>query len=319
MRMLPITTIDCLRKGRSTAMSDIIKRLAEYYKAMGEDYVELQEAIWVVYNKMVVAKAPVCRDNTISADQERFLLSRFRNAILVRSTDGFQSGPADSPWYAVTCRKFIDLDECSSKLRSHIRRGLRRCVVRQVDAEYMADNGYDVYAAAYTRYKNVKGPALSRTEWERTTRADKSFPDLRDYWAVFVDNQLAGYSKTMNYGNIETAYDVSKYDPKHLGDYSAYAMQFTMNEYYLRQRQVGYVNVGFRTISHDTNIQEFRIKNFGFERTPTNLYVRYHPWVAAALSIPRFAKRWLGTFSSHYASLCVMDDARCRDVRRSIP
>ena len=181
----------------------------------------------------------------------------------------------------------------------------------------MVKHGYDVYAAAFARYKNVKGPELSRSAWEHLTRGNKDYPDLRHYWVVSIDNQLAGYVRTINFDKTEVTYSVSKYDPKYLGDYSSYAMQYTMNEYYLRQRSIDYINVGFRTISHETNIQEFRIKNFGFERTPTNLYVRYRPLVSAALSLPRFAKRWLQKLSPQYASLCTMDDARNRGETQS--
>jgi hypothetical protein len=66
----------------------------------------------------------------------------------------------------------------------------------------------------------------------------------------------------------------------------------------------------WRSISHDTNIQNLLVDYFGFRRVPTNLHVRYRPWVAAALRLPRFAKRLVGRYAPHYAALCKLDEAR---------
>ena len=107
-------------------MTGYLELLTAYYDQVGKDYVVLGDAVWIEYQRMVVPIGPVCRDYRITPDEEERLLSHFRRAVLIRYTDGFQPGPEDSPWYAVTCHKFVDLSECSSKLRSHIRRGLRR-------------------------------------------------------------------------------------------------------------------------------------------------------------------------------------------------
>jgi len=288
------------------------KRLLEYYRDSGTDYAVINGVPWIVYQRMVVPVGPVSWDFSISAEQEQFLLTHFKKAVLVRYTDGFHSDVEDGPWYAVTCRKFRDLDQYNSKLRYYIRRGLNRCVVRQVDAEYTANRGYEVYASAFVRYKNKKGPDVPKATWERNTLRDRNFPDLRHYWGVFVDNQLVGYMRTLNFGKTEVNYESSKFDPKHLSDYSSYALNFIATKYYLVEQSVEYVNDGFRNIMHETHVQDFLVRVFGFQRTPTNLYVRYRSWLAAALSLPRFVKKWLGRVSPSYAALCRLDEARCR-------
>jgi hypothetical protein len=69
---------------------------------------------------------------------------------------------------------------------------------------------------------------------------------------------------------------------------------------------------GFRSIGHDTNIQNVLVDFFGFRRASTNLYVRYRPWVKAALCLPQFAKRLAGRVVPNYAALCRLDEARTR-------
>jgi hypothetical protein len=90
-----------------------------------------------------------------------------------------------------------------------------------------------------------------------------------------------------------------------------------MNRYYLQEQSFACVNNGFRSIAHNTNIQDLLIDYFGFRQIPTNLYVSYRPWLAAALSLPAWAKQWLGKYVHQYASLCRLDEARTRSVKAS--
>ena len=289
------------------------ERLAEHHRATGNGFMRAGGAIWSVYQRMIVPEGPVCRDYTISPIQQQTLLSHFRKALLVRYTDGFHAPAEDSPpWYAVTCSRFLDLGDYTSHFRSMIRRGLKNCVVSKVDAEYVAAHGYDVYMAAYAQYKGATVPSISRDEWKRRMLINTDYPDLRNYWAVLVDKQLAAYSENIIFDTTEAAYSTVKCHPAFLKAYPSYALFFKMNEYYLRERSFAYVSDGFRSIRHNTNVQDFLIQKFGFQRTATNLYVRYRPWVSAAMSIPRFAKRWLGTLVPQYASLCALDEARRR-------
>ena len=293
-------------------MPNYLERLAQYYQFAGIDYVTLAGTHWVSYQRMIVPVGPANQDHSISADDERLLLSHFGKAILIQYTDGFLAGVGESPWYSVTCHRFLDLGDYNAHYRSMIRKGLKNCSVRKVDAEYMANHGYEVYMAAFARYPDTSAPNVSEETWKSKLLLAKDFPDLREYWAVSVGDRLVGYAGNWIYDKLEVSYSGIKLHPQFLGAYSSYALLFKMNEYYLREQSFAYVNDGFRSIGHETNIQDFLVQKFGFQRTPTHLYVRYRPWVAAALSIPRFAKQWLSKCSREYASLCALDDARTR-------
>lgn len=293
-------------------MSDSAKRWIEYYQATGKDFMMLRGTLWTVYQRMVVPEGPDCRDFTISPSEQQMLLSHFKNAVLVRYTDGFQPPAENAPWYSVTCPKFLDLGDYTSHFRNMIRKGLKNCVVGMADAEYIAAHGYEVYMAAFAKYKGTRLPNISRNEWQRRILITKDYPDIIHYWSVFVDKKLAAYSTNMIFDTTEAAYTAIKFHPDFLKAYPSYALFFKMNEYYLQERSFDYVNDGSRSIKHDTNVQEFLVQKFGFRRTPTHLYVCYRPWVSAALSIPGFAKRWLRKTVRAYGILCTMDDARTR-------
>lgn len=132
---------------------------------------------------------------------------------------------------------------------------------------------------------------------------------------MFFGNELAGYAANLVYDGSNTEYITMKFDPKLLKAYSSYAMHFKMNEYYLQERGGSWVVNGWRNIGHDTDIQALLIHRFGFLRMPTNLYVTYRPWLATALSLPPWAKQWLGKRVHQYASLCRLDEARTHSAK----
>ncbi len=302
------------------AMSSYLKRLTEYYESAGIDHLVLGGALWYSYRRMVQPLGPTCQDFTISADQQRQLLSHFRGDFLVQYTDGLSAGAdsvdaPDAPWYVVACSKFVDIGESSANTRSKIRRAFKNCDARKVDAEYIAERGYDCFMSAFARYRNTKRPNVSRADFARNALKTKDYPDLWEYWAVCVGNELAGYSVNLVFGDVTTDYIALKFDPRFLKAYSSYALHFRMNEYYLRERGFSWVENGWRSISHDTNIQAFLVDHFGFRRVPTNLYVHYSSWVKAALCLPRFAKRLAGRIVPKYAALCRLDDCAMPDPK----
>ena len=48
-----------------------------------------------------------------------------------------------------------------------------------------------------------------------------------------------------------------------------------MNQYYLNERNYKYVNDGARSISHETNIQNFLIQKFKFRKAYCKLHIIY--------------------------------------------
>jgi hypothetical protein len=92
---------------------------------------------------------------------------------------------------------------------------------------------------------------------------------------VTTDGELGGYSTTYVFGATEAAYSALKFHPDHLRRYAAYALLHTMNEHYLIERGVAYVNDGFRSILHASELQDFLERNFAFEKAYTGLAASY--------------------------------------------
>jgi len=177
-------------------------------------------------------------------------------------------------WYtACDCYQYANL---SRHMRYQIRHAYKNCVVCLVDPSWLAVNGYECYAAAFTRYKNHN--ALSKASFEKNILRDIGGPF--EFWAVLVQEKLVVYGKCV-VGDDYAFTVVLKFHPDYLHFYSAYALMDTILRKYVTDRGMAVSN-GFRSLAHDTNIQEFLCK-FGFRKVYCDLKIAYHPIVGVVV------------------------------------
>lgn len=105
---------------------------------------------------------------------------------------------------------------------------------------------------------------------------------------------MIAFAQNIIYEKTEADYTLIKLHPAYLKYYPAYALIYKMNEYYLAQQGFQYVNDGFRSILHETGIQDFLIKKFGFEKAPTGLHVYYRPPFGQLLRMARPVRGLIG-------------------------
>ena len=104
-------------------------------------------------------------------------------------------------------------------------------------------------------------PDIDERKFYNSIIVNKEYEDLFEYWGSYNDKMLA-YSINNIYENIEVGYNAIKIDPEYVKKYPAYALIYNMNKYYLKDKKFKYVNCGFISLSHYTNIQKFLISKF---------------------------------------------------------
>jgi hypothetical protein len=256
-------------------------RFADLFASRGEPAAILSGRVYKLYSNMVVPFGPAELDYTLSPRESAGALKQL-GGILVRTTNGFAAPPAGSDWYAVVCRSFTDVaDLRSSNTRSKLRRGLRNCEARRMTPDEFARLAYDVFLKARERYGDTSTPP-TREHFDAHVRGMADFDDIVEYWGVFCDGELAGCTINYVFGTTEVLYSAVKLDPAYLRRYSSYALFHRMNEHYLGERGFAYANNGFRSILHETQVQDFLEQNFGFEKLSTRLETTYR-WPVGAL------------------------------------
>lgn len=193
--------------------------------------------------------------------------------------------PLEKSWWYVICDTH-DPAARSSNTRSKVNRGHRACEVRRVSAQWLADNGYACHKAAFEHYGTAA--PLSEEDFRRGMLAKGGEPF--ELWAVSICGDLAGYCECV----VESGYaatSVIKLHPAYLKRYSSYALFDRLVEHYVGADGLTLSN-GNRSVSHDTNIQEFLLK-FNFRRQFCRLNVAYRPTLALATRLAYPLRAWV--------------------------
>lgn len=266
---------------------DYVKRYTEMLTAKSNQFELVNGVLFIRRDRWITPIGPAAQSFKIDKVHCRDLLHKL-GGLWVMWTEGLESTHPASEWYAVICKEHKAV-ECvlSGNTRSKIRRGLKNCEVRQVDVSEIARNGYETYCAAHKGYGNNISSLPTAEEFSRRVMTDESFYDIREHWAVYNEGRMVGFAQNLLYDKTEVDYTHIKLHPKYLNRYSSYALFYRMNEHYLSYSGFQYVNDGFRSISHDTGIQDFLIREFGFEKSYTNLNVYYRPPIGQLLQLAR--------------------------------
>jgi hypothetical protein len=116
--------------------------------------------------------------------------------------------------------------------------------------------------------------------------------------------------------NNSINYSTIKFDPTYLKLYPSYALFYEMNRYYLNEQKNLYVNDGAKSISHDTNIQEFLEKKFNFRKAYCKLEIVYRFDIKILVSILYPFKQFIFNINNKiFKKLSVL--LRHEEIRRS--
>ena len=98
-----------------------------------------------------------------------------------------------------------------------------------------------------------------------------------DAWIMFriEDHAPVAWSITHVFENM-CEYETVKVDAAFLDStYPSYGLFFTMNQHYLAERKLSYVNAGWRSVTLHSNIQPFLIEQFNFRKAYCKMNMRY--------------------------------------------
>ncbi|MAW21301.1 MAG: hypothetical protein CMD16_02755 [Flavobacteriales bacterium] len=201
-------------------------------------------------------------------------------AYFARWTTNFDCNKETNFWYIINDTPML-IKDYSKNTRSKIRRGLKRCKVKLVNKEEIKKSGFLAYSKAFLRYKTNIYP---KTYNEFKNEIDR-LEGIWHFWAIYSsDNILIGYSQNRIFENY-CDYSTVKFHPDYLTLYPSYALFFTMNNYYLNQQKFKYVNDGAKSMSHDTNIQNFLTQKFKFRKAYCKLHLQYRPVLRVIINI----------------------------------
>jgi len=303
-----MSTIDAT----STSASSLEKYVA-LFSSRNRRHVVDNGVVWFVANGVVYPWGPAKRKYSLDKEAKKRVF-RALGSPLILMTGGFQTG-LETEWYAVICDRFVGIEDMRSRnTRSKVRRAIKNCDVRRVDAAHVAENAYETMAAAYKHYGDFASNLPDEDQWRQKMLRNELFADFIDYWAVFHDEKLIAVAENYLLDDVEVNYSAITFHPEFLHLYSSYALIHKMNEFYLG-KGFEYVNDGWRCIRHETEIQEYLIHNFGFRKAYTDLHVEYRPALGLAVRLSYPFRRVLGKLDSRLRTLYELERIQRSSLR----
>ncbi len=231
---------------------------------------------WRKYNGSLIPLTPPHIEVDVTGIEKKI---QEEDAYFARWTSNFDQKDISELWYVI-CDNKLELTDYSRNTRSKIRRGLKQCEVKMITKDILQENGYDCYSSAFSKYNTHLSPKII-TQFQEEIN---SFDDSWDFWGIYHEDILIGYSQNKIIDDY-CDYSTIKFHPDYLRCYPSYSLFFTMNQYYLNEKNFKYINDGARSISHETNIQTFLIDKFRFRKAYCKLNIIYSTKVRLLLSL----------------------------------
>lgn len=266
---------------------------------------------WEYYNHALIPTlAPhEVPDTSWMKDRKKWKeLANGKYPLFVRWTTDFDC-KEETEWWCLIKDTPFDMMELKSNRRSLITRGLKRVDVRPIiPAEYAKDMA-NVLIKAWKSYDDdyVEGDDRKTLESEFLEMTEDNQGNVEYLGAFLKDtNTLIGYSIYNIYEDwIE--YSVVKTDPEYLNTQVNAALVYYGLERYMKPG-IKYILGGYRTMIHDTNYQEYLLKNFCFRKAYCKLHIQYRPWMKAVITVLYPFKNVIQKFSKNkliYQVWCV--------------
>lgn len=225
---------------------------------------------WVNYRGSLIPEGSIYSEINIKKSEQQALLKK-SGAKFIRWHTKCDKIEMSDFWFIIK-DSFSGFEELSRSTRSKIRRGNKKCIVSRVSFELIIEKGYTIYKSAFNRYKNSQAPANEQEFKNNILKTSNN----SEYFGVFLKEteQLIAYAKNIVIEDF-CNYSVLKFHPDFLKNYPSYVLFYAMNKYYLEDRKLKYVTDGARSISHETNIQDFLITKFKFRKAYCKLHIYY--------------------------------------------
>lgn len=245
---------------------------------IGYKMVHEENIYWKYSLGTIVPMLPPTENSGIRWQVARRILKKY-GVMLIRWESVAVENSATEWWHVVKKNNDKPL---SSKLKNQVKKGRRNFYCDIVSREYIAENGYAVYQQSHSRYQTFERLFTK----EEFCQAVLELPSCTEFYVVrdILTQELVGYSE--NYLRETVCFFNSMwFITSALNKYCAYVLIAEMIDDYLLKRKFTYLSNGARNISHNTNIHQFLINKFGFEKVYYNLNVEYVVWLKLIIII----------------------------------
>ena len=227
----------------------------------------------------------------LEESQEKLLSSKEASCLLkkrgwmIRNTYDFDTKEETSFWFVIK-DSFEDISQLPETARRYIKKALNNYEIKKISLKEFSEIAFPIITSAQKSYK-VKSHVINKVEFDDMIKRYEEESD-KEFWVVErKDNKEAVAISVNRIKEDSCEYDDFRCKPEALKDktYPYYGLFYTMNQYYLEEKKLKYVNDGSRTITDHSNIQEFLIHNFRFRKAYCKLKIYYKWWLSVVIKV----------------------------------
>lgn len=208
-----------------------------------------------------------------------------QGGLLVRNTYDFDC-PEETRFWNLIKDHFGGMEELSGNTRKKVRRSLEKLDFKHIDIDLIEQEGFPILKATYKDYA-VIDRVMDKTTFEEYLKLCKE--KEYDYWGIFnkENDRFIGFcanwiwSDAVEYGLVGVLPEYKR----ECTAYPYYGLFYSMNQYYLHEKDFRYVTDGSRSITEHSNIQPFLEEKFHFRKSYCHLAIHYKWWVKLAVKI----------------------------------
>lgn len=256
--------------------------------------IEYKNIQWYSYQGALLPKIFPHEEINLTYNESKELLF-LSKSYLIRYTDDWDRNGGEF-WYIIK-DKFGGMDELRSKHRTQVRKGIKNCIIKRVSNKEIATNGYNTYRSAFAKYRTNLIP-LSKEMFHYYMLKSNY-----ENWAVYEkkNNIMIGYAQNIVKDDACIT-DAVKFNPSFLNLRASEALFFTLNEHYLEERQFSYISNGARSMSHDTNIQDYLLQKFKYRKAFCRLNIYYRKDVGLIVNMLYPFRNIISNINYRYAN-----------------
>lgn len=243
---------------------------------------------WEYYNHALVPTLPPHIDPDISwmKDSDRWKeYAGGKMPLFARWVSNFDC-TEETEWWCIIKDTPFDIMSLKSNRRSLITRGLKRVDVKVIIPADYAEQMSNILVKEWKYYDD------SYEEGNDRQKLTDDFKKLTmknlgnaEYLGAFLKDTdtMIGYA-IYNLFDDWIEYSVVKTDPEYLNTQVNAALAYFGVERYMRPG-IKYIHGGWRTMIHESNYQEYLMKNFGFRKAYCKLHIQYRPLMQITVNV----------------------------------
>lgn len=243
---------------------------------------------WEYYNHALVPTLPPHIDPDISwmKDSDRWKeYAGGKMPLFARWVSDFDCSE-ETEWWCIIKDTPFDIMSLKSNRRSLITRGLKRVDVKVIIPADYAEQMSNILVKEWKyyddSYEEVNDRQKLTDDFKKLTMKNLGNAEYLGAFLKDTDTMI-GYA-IYNLFDDWIEYSVVKTDPEYLNTQVNAALAYFGVERYMRPG-IKYIHGGWRTMIHESNYQEYLMKNFGFRKAYCKLHIQYRPLMQIAVNV----------------------------------